>query len=238
MLDRSQTANLFSENLDPPDSETTHAAPSLTRDGPPPASAAPTRPPIRASRREQPPRLRRAARSAARSRSNARPPKRKRKRVEAQREPWNWRERLPPARLVWRRAQRYVPVGVLLVILLTNPVGCGRHATTSPATSTPSRPSSSPSAAHSTPNLPDTQHFARPRARPARSLSGRSAQVVQAGPAPQRAAVSESAAPRAAPTAAAPGPVGEPASPSTSPSISGKPPPDEGGAGDEFGFER
>jgi len=231
MLDRSQTANLFSEDLPAAGQET-----DCEPERPASAPVSPT-----------PPRARRSP--ARRARPTSPPgtdtPRPRRPRVELGDERRAWRERLVALRPRLRRVRPYAPIAVLLLILLANPAGCGRRATTTPATVPGSRPATVPVASATvtrtvTVNAPPPSHATRlagreqhtqpsGRYRPDGQPAVSGEQHVSAGYSPPAASLG----PTFTRPAAAPG------SPSPAPVSTGRqPPPERGGQADEFGFER
>jgi hypothetical protein len=218
MLDRSQTANLFSETL-----------PSVEGE-PPSVSEAPQ--PAKKSRRT--PRQRRQRRAPAR-----RPPT-----LAVLRASVSGRVRAQRARVAarlpqLRKARVLAPAVVLLVLAVTDPAGCGRSVSPSPVRR-PAGASTSPGVAVRT----VTVHSVTPRpasTRVAANIVRATAHLLRA----RSATPISPATPAYTPPPSAPRPPAQPESqpppsspvPAPSAPAIGRPPPSSG-QGDEFGFER
>ncbi len=229
MLDRSQTANLFSEDLPAAGQET-----DCEPEPPAPAPVSPT------------PRVRRSPARRARPTSppltdTPRPPRARVKRGEERRP---WRERLVALRPRLRRARTYAPIAVLLLIVLANPAGCARRATT-PATVAGTTPATAPVAPTAvtrtvTVNAPPPSHATRLAGRQRHTQpSGRYGTDGQPAVSGEQHVSAGYSPPAASPGPTFPRPAAAPGSPSPAPVSTGRqPPPERGGQADEFGFER
>lgn len=229
MLDRTQTANLFAENL--PDT----AGQEDELDGEPESATLPPSP--RSSHSPH-----------GRPASSARPGSSRRRSLPVAprtgRRPWReWPGALPS----WGRIRRYVPVAVLLVILVTDLAGRGRLLGTSTVTRTTPATTTTPTArAVTVPprrSPPPTSAVTRPGPRqpigPRRVVRLRVPTSAIKSPAQTEPSV-QVPLPVAVPAEPVTQPMAAPTGrPSPAPAYADRPPPTEGGAqGDEFGFER
>lgn len=229
MLDRSQTANLFAENLP----ET--AGQEDRRDGEPEPATPPPAP-----RSSRSPRVRLASPARSGSSRRRRPP------VAPATGSQPWRERRDALRSPWGRIRRYVPVAVLLVILVADLAGRGRLLGTSTVTTAAPPTTTAPTARTVTvlPRRSPPHTSAVTRHGPRRPIGRlRVVHVPVPTPATKSPAPTEPALqvppPVALPAPPVTQPVAAPAWPSPAPASADRPPPSEGGAqGDEFGFER
>jgi hypothetical protein len=237
MLDRSPTANLFSEHAQEadelagvPDAAVERAAASPVADL---VEAQRDASPSTAPRSARPRRLRPnggGRRGAVRSK----PPVRARK-------PTLSLPAAPPYVGSWRRARWFAPAALLvplLLILVADPAGSAHQATRTrtspPAPAAPLR--ASRTREHSGARVGQVRR--RPRARPVAPAEITS-DAPGTAPAAERAPPAAATAPPApaAPATTAARPISTPASPPAA-ANSGSPPREERGQGDEFGFER
>jgi hypothetical protein len=213
MLDRSETANLFSENL-----------PS-TGGEPPPLYERPDAA-LRMSRR------RRCAAPHARRRPLRAP------RAIAMARGAVWRAGLTARLPHPRRALRYAPIAVLVVLVLTNPAGCGRAVSTTAGgvsrTSTVIAPVVRTATVHTVTPSPVQARVAADATAPAAISRPR-----PVAPVSRPASGYAPASPAAPVTPVTPRESTVPTSPpgTSAPAVSSQRPP-PAGQGDEFGFER
>ncbi len=228
MLDRSHTANLFSEQ-DQDRSELAGKAdatverPAAGPDADAEQSRRPAAPTAPRPRRPRPPRGRRRGAVPA-------------KRRVAKPKPQLSLPTLPPRA---RRALPFAPLGLVGLMLLTNQAGCSRQ-----VPHTPTHTSSTAPAIHTAPGTHRAKRSAPKRA--ARRRQQGTSHVLAAVAAAQAPAAGDGRAPRTAapmpptPTVTPATPAiaggGVPASPAAAPT--GSPTPQDQGVGDEFGFER
>jgi hypothetical protein len=209
MLDRSQTANLFSENLPPAEGRDTAASES-------PDAAFPGRAP----RRDRSPRARVPRRPVNPLHAGA------------------WLARLTARVPRLRKAGRYAPVAVMVLLLLTHPAGFGRSVSTTAVTR---RPSSTVSTVTVPVARTVTVHSAPPPPVVVRHVAAVTATAPHISRPRRVPAPSPPASYSPPPSPAAPGDTDVPVSPSSSPPpavTTQRPPPAGGSQGDEFGFER
>jgi hypothetical protein len=230
MLDRSHTANLFSEHDQDPselagDADATVEHPAASPDADAEQAQRLAAPSTTAPR----PRRRRPARGRRRGAVPAEP------RV-AKPKPQVSLPTLPPRA---RRALPFAPLGLVLLMLLTNQAGCSRQ-----VAHTSTHTSSTPAAIHKAPGAQPARRSASKRMVRARAQHV-TPHVLAAVATTQASAASDRTPTLAAPvrppvhvTSSAPAIAGGgvPVSPSAAPT--GSPTPEERGVGDEFGFER
>jgi hypothetical protein len=239
MLDRSPTANLFSEHAQEADELAGVADAAVER-----AAASPVADLVEAQRDASPstappsarPRRPRPNGGGRRGAVRSKPPVTGRK-------PTLSLPAAPPYVRSWRRARWFAPAALLvplLLILVADPAGSARQATrtrTSPAA--PAAKLRAPLRTHEHGGARAAQVRRRPRARPiapAEVTSDAPGTAPAAERAPPAAATAPPPAP-AAPAMTAARPISTPASPPAA-ANSGSPPREESVEGDEFGFER
>jgi hypothetical protein len=132
------------------------------------------------------------------------------------------------------RVRRYLPVAVLVLLVLTNPAGCGRSVTTTVVTRPPAAsPKPAPAAPRTSPTRAPARSFHATQRRSRRVSSRRQPTGIRVASSQPLRGLSRPSVPNAPPV------ISPPAAPQPPHFFTGSEPDrSRGASGDEFGFER